>query len=222
VAALHAIGIPAPYSHQARAIAASLAGDDVVLTTPTASGKTLCFNAPVLDAILADASARALFLFPTKALSADQYANLHALIERLDVPIRTYTFDGDTPQDARRAVRDHGQIVITNPDMLHAAVLPQHTKWSKLFENLRYIVIDELHTYRGVFGSHMAHVLRRLLRIAAFHGARPQIIACSATIQNPVELAERLTGRTFTLVAESGAPQGEHHYVAYNPASASA
>jgi DEAD/DEAH box helicase domain-containing protein len=217
LAALRAVGVAAPYSHQAEAIEHALAGHDVVLTTPTASGKTLCFNAPVLNAILDDPSARALFLFPTKALSADQYANLHGLIERLDVPVRTFTFDGDTPQDARRAVRDHGQIVITNPDMLHAAVLPQHTKWSKLFENLRYVVIDELHTYRGVFGSHMAHVLRRLLRIAAFHGARPQIIACSATIRNPVELAERLTGRTFRLVAESGAPQGEHHYVAYNP-----
>jgi len=194
-----------------------LSGRDTVLTTPTASGKSLCFNAPVLHAIMDDPAARALYLFPTKALSADQYAGLHALIEKLDVPIKTFTFDGDTPQDARKAVRDHGQIVITNPDMLHAAVLPQHTKWSKLFENLKYIVVDELHTYRGVFGSHMAHVLRRLLRIAAFHGASPRIIACSATIRNPVELAGRLTGRDFNLVGESGAPRGEHHYVAYNP-----
>jgi DEAD/DEAH box helicase domain-containing protein len=217
VRALRANGVAAPYTHQARAIRSALAGHDTVLTTPTASGKTLCFNAPVLDAILREPAARALYLFPTKALSADQYAGLHGLIERLDVPIRTFTFDGDTPQDARRAVRDHGQIVITNPDMLHTAVLPQHTRWSKLFENLRFIVLDELHTYRGIFGSHMAHVLRRLLRIAAFHGARPQIIACSATIRNPLELAERLTGRHFQLVAESGAPTGEHHYVAYNP-----
>jgi DEAD/DEAH box helicase domain-containing protein len=217
VAALAAVGVDRPYTHQADAIAHALAGHDVVLTTPTASGKSLCFNAPVLHAILDDPAARALYLFPTKALSADQYASLHALIERLDVPIRTFTFDGDTPQDARKAVRDHGQIVITNPDMLHAAVLPQHTRWSKLFENLRYIVIDELHTYRGVFGSHMAHVLRRLLRIAAFHGATPRIIACSATIRNPMELANRLCGRHFHLVGESGAPRGEHHYVAYNP-----
>lgn len=219
-------GIESPYAHQARAISLLRSGKNVVLSTPTASGKTLCFNVPVLESILAAPDTRALYLFPTKSLAQDQYTNLHALITELsgcappgtDAPsIRTYTFDGDTPNDARRAVRDHGHIVITNPDMLHAAVLPQHAKWSKLFENLRWIVIDELHTYRGVFGSHVAHLLRRLIRIARFHGSSPRIVACSATIANPVELAETLIGLPFELVDESTGPSGERHLVTYNP-----
>jgi DEAD/DEAH box helicase domain-containing protein len=210
-------GIGRPYLHQAEAIAHAREGRNVVLATPTASGKTLCFNVPVIESILARPDTRALYLFPTKSLAQDQYTGLHELITALDAPIGTYTFDGDTPNDARRAVRDHGHIIITNPDMLHAAVLPQHTRWSKLFENLRWIIIDELHTYRGVFGSHVAHLLRRLLRIARFHGSRPQIIACSATIANPLELAEHLTGERFELVDRTTGPRGESHLVTYNP-----
>lgn len=216
-AALVARGIVRPYTHQAEAIAHARAGRNVVLATPTASGKTLCFNVPVLDHALREPDARALYLFPTKALAQDQYAGLHALIEAAGAPVKTYTFDGDTPEDARRAVRDHGQVVITNPDMLHAAILPQHTKWTKLFENLRWVIIDELHSYRGVFGSHIAHLLGRLRRIARFHGSDPRFIACSATIANPVDLAERLVGLPFELVSEAGSPTGEHHLVTYNP-----
>lgn len=216
-AALVARQIVRPYTHQAEAIDLARAGRNVVLATPTASGKTLCFNVPVLDHALREPDARALYLFPTKALAQDQYAGLHALIEAAGAPIKTYTFDGDTPEDARRAVRDHGQVVITNPDMLHAAILPQHTKWTKLFENLRWVVIDELHSYRGVFGSHIAHLLGRLRRIARFHGSDPRFIACSATIANPVDLAERLVGLPFELVSEAGSPTGEHHLVTYNP-----
>ncbi|MGM0577587.1 MAG: DEAD/DEAH box helicase [Myxococcota bacterium] len=215
--ALRRRGIERPYRHQARAIEATLAGHHVVLTTPTASGKTLCYNAPVLDRILREPDARALYVFPTKALSQDQYTGLHGLIEAVGEDIGTHTFDGDTPPDARRAVRDHGQVVITNPDMLHAGILPQHTKWLKLFENLRYVVIDELHTYRGIFGSHVSHVLRRLRRICNFYGSDPQFVCCSATIANPMQLAKTLTGLDFTPVERSGAPVGEHHLVCYNP-----
>jgi DEAD/DEAH box helicase domain-containing protein len=215
--ALRRLGIERPYTHQARALALLRAGRDVVLTTPTASGKTLCYNVPVLERLLQEPEARALYLFPTKALSQDQYAGLHRLIEATGESIGTFTFDGDTHPDARRAVRDQGRIVITNPDMLHAGILPQHTRWLKLFENLRYVVIDELHTYRGVFGSHVANLLRRLRRVAAFHGTRPQFVCCSATIANPRELARGLTGLDHELVDESGAPRGEHHVVAYNP-----
>ncbi|MCC6621132.1 MAG: DEAD/DEAH box helicase [Deltaproteobacteria bacterium] len=225
VAALRARGIDRPYAHQAEAIATIRQGRDLVLTTPTASGKTLCFNVPVLDRILREPAARALYLFPTKALSADQYAGLHGLVDRIEgADIKTYTFDGDTPSDARRSVRDHGHIVITNPDMLHAAVLPQHTKWTKLFENLRYVVIDELHTYRGIFGSNVAQLLRRLVRVCRFHGSDPRFIACSATIDNPLDLARRLIGdradgspRDLHLIDRSDAPRAEHHHVAYNP-----
>ena len=166
-----------------------LAGRDVVVVTPTASGKTMCYNLPVLHAILQNQDARALYLFPTKALSADQVSELYELIELMGVDIKTYTYDGDTPGAARRAIRQAGHIVVTNPDMLHSGILPHHTKWVKLFENLRYIVIDEIHSYRGVFGSNLANVLRRLLRLCEFYGSKPQFILCSATIANPKELA---------------------------------
>ncbi len=215
--ALRKRNIGAPYTHQAEAIDHARAGRNVVLATPTASGKTLCFNVPVLDRALREPDARALYIFPTKALAQDQYAGLYELVEAAGADIKTYTFDGDTPEDARRAVRDHGQIVITNPDMLHAAILPQHTKWTKLFENLKWVVIDELHSYRGVFGSHIAHLVGRLRRIARFHGSSPTFITCSATIANPIELAEKLVGLPFELVNEPGSPTGEHHLVAYNP-----
>ena len=210
-------GVHQLYRHQAHAIREVLAGRDVVVVTPTASGKTMCYSLPVLSAILQNDDARALYLFPTKALSADQVSELYELIEAMGVDIKTYTYDGDTPGAARKAVRQAGHIVVTNPDMLHSGILPHHTKWVKLFENLRYIVIDEIHTYRGVFGSNLANVLRRLLRLCDFYGSHPQFILCSATIANPKELAETLTGRKVSLVDDNGAPMGVRHFVFYNP-----
>lgn len=205
------------YSHQASAISEVEKGKDVVVVTPTASGKTLCYNVPVLNAILKDPESRAIFLFPTKALSQDQSSELHELITEAGVDIKTYTYDGDTPQTARRAIRQAGHIVVTNPDMLHSGILPHHTKWTKLFENLKYIVIDEVHHYRGVFGSHLANVLRRLKRICDFYGAKPQFICCSATIANPDDLASRITGRDITLINNNGSPSGKKHFIFYNP-----
>ena len=210
-------GIERLYTHQAQALAEAAAGRNVCVVTPTASGKTLCYNLPVLNAILQNPDARALYLFPTKALSADQVAELYELITALDVDIKTYTYDGDTPAAARRAVRQAGHVVVTNPDMLHSGILPHHTKWVKLFENLRYVVIDEIHAYRGVFGSNLANVIRRLKRVCAFYGSHPQFICCSATIQNPAELARLLTGETFSLIDQSGAASGEKHLIFYNP-----
>ena len=210
-------GIRQLYSHQAHALRETAAGKDVVVVTPTASGKTMCYNLPVLSAILENDDARALYLFPTKALSADQVSELYELIEAMGADIKTYTYDGDTPATARKAVRQAGHIVVTNPDMLHSGILPHHTKWVKLFENLRYIVIDEIHTYRGVFGSNLANVLRRLMRLCAFYGSHPQFILCSATIANPGELAETLIGRPVTLIDDNGAPMGRRHFVFYNP-----
>ena len=217
VATLQRRGIAAPYIHQSRAIEAALAGRDFVVVTPTASGKTLCYNVPVLDSIMKDESARALYLFPTKALSSDQVAELYSMIEDMGAPIKAYTYDGDTPAAARTAIRQAGHVVVTNPDMLHQGILPNHAKWVKLFENLRYVVIDEIHAYRGVFGSNLANVLRRLKRICAFYGAHPTFICCSATIRNPKELAETMTGREVLLIDENGAPAGERHVVFYNP-----
>ncbi len=214
---LHERGIDRPYIHQSCAIAAALSGQDFVVVTPTASGKTLCYNVPVLDSILKDESARALYLFPTKALSSDQVAELYSMIERIGADVKAYTYDGDTPASARSAIRQAGHVVVTNPDMLHQGILPHHAKWVKLFENLRYVVIDEIHAYRGVFGSNLANVLRRLSRICAFYGSNPTFICCSATIQNPKELAETMTGREMLLIDENGAPAGERHVVFYNP-----
>ncbi len=217
VDALRRRGINRPYVHQVQAIEAAVAGHDLVVVTPTASGKTLCYNVPVLNAILKDESARALYLFPTKALSSDQAAELYALIEEMDCPIKAYTYDGDTPAAARTAIRQAGHVVVTNPDMLHQGILPHHVKWIKLFENLRYVVIDEIHAYRGVFGSNLANVIRRLKRICAFYGSNPTFICCSATIQNPKELAEEMIGRPVMLVDDNGAPAGERNIVFYNP-----
>ena len=205
------------YTHQREAVDLVHAGRNVVVGTPTASGKTLCYNLPVLDAMLRDPSARALYLFPTKALSMDQLVELAGLAELLDPGLVANTYDGDTPADVRRKIRRGGNVVITNPDMLHTGILPHHTKWLTLFENLRYVVIDELHTYRGVFGSHMANVIRRLKRIAGHYGSKPVFILSSATIANPKELAERLIEEEVELVDSSGAPTAQKHFILYNP-----
>jgi DEAD/DEAH box helicase domain-containing protein len=214
-------GIEQPYIHQAEAIEHAMAHRNVVVTTPTASGKTLCYNVPVLSTILRNPSARALYLFPTKALAQDQLAELHDLAERLShaIPdgVAVSTYDGDTPQDARRAIRGRAHVVLTNPDMMHSGILPHHPRWAKLFENLQYVVIDELHAYRGVFGSHLTNVLRRLRRICAHYGSQPTFICSSATIANPRELAESLVEAPFELVQESGAPQGEKFFLFVNP-----
>jgi DEAD/DEAH box helicase domain-containing protein len=215
--ALAARGISQLYTHQAEATGLVLARKDIVVVTPTASGKTLCYNLPVLQAMLKDPEARALYLFPTKALAQDQLAELHGMITELKVDLKTYTYDGDTPVSARQAIRQAGHIVVTNPDMLHTGVLPHHTRWVKLFANLRFVVIDELHAYRGVFGSHLANVLRRLWRVCTFYNSYPVVICCSATIANPKELAERLTGRPITLVDDNGAPRGPKRLLFYNP-----
>ena len=185
-------GVVQLYSHQAEAAERIRRGKNTVVVTPTASGKTLCYNLPILNAILENPDTRALYLFPTKALAQDQLAELQDLGKRLGESFGVFTYDGDTPSDARRSVRQQGHVVLTNPDMLHSGILPHHTKWTRIFENLRYVVIDELHTYRGVFGSHPANVLRRLKRIARFYGQQPQFICSSATISNPGELARRL------------------------------
>jgi DEAD/DEAH box helicase domain-containing protein len=228
--ALRSHGISHLYTHQAEAIGHVLHRRNVVVITPTASGKTLCYNGPVLNAILQDPSARAMYLFPTKALAQDQLAELHSLCEALSTlgsekdsagqgptDIGVFTYDGDTPQDARRAIRARAHIVLTNPDMVHSGILPHHPRWAKLFENLQYVVIDELHAYRGVFGSHLCNVLRRLRRICRHYGSDPVFICSSATIANPRELAERLTESPFELVDKSGAPRGEKFFVFVNP-----
>ncbi len=210
-------GIRRLYTHQAEAAEAVHAGKNVVIVTPTASGKTLCYNLPVLNATLEDSDSRALYLFPTKALAQDQLAELHDLNVRLDNRFGVFTYDGDTPADARRSIREKGHIVLTNPDMLHTGILPHHTRWTRLFENLRYIVLDELHTYRGVFGSHLCNVLRRLRRIAHFYGRDPQFICCSATIANPGDLASRLLESQVEVLNANGAPAAEKTFVFYNP-----
>ncbi len=209
-------GIEQLYSHQARVWELVDKGQHVVVVTPTASGKTLCYNLPVLQALLQSPDARVLYLFPTKALAQDQLAELEALARSLP-GLRMFTYDGDTPQDARRAVRARANLVLTNPDMLHSGILPHHTKWLNLFQNLRYVIIDELHAFRGVFGSHLANVMRRLKRICAHYGSSPQFIMASATIANPRELAERLIGEGVEEIAESGAPAGEKVFLCYNP-----
>jgi len=219
--ALAARGIEQLYTHQAAAFEHVLARRNVVTITPTASGKTLCYNGPVLDAILKDPSTRALYLFPTKALAQDQLAELHALTELATShggpEIGVFTYDGDTPSDARRAIRGKAHVVLSNPDMLHAGILPHHPRWAKLFESLKFVIIDELHAYRGVFGSHLSNIVRRLQRVCRHYGSDPVFICSSATIANPRELAEGLTGRPFELVAQSGAPRGEKFFLFVNP-----
>ncbi len=217
VNALKSRGIEALYSHQSEAVSFALAGEDCVIATPTASGKTLCYNLPVLHAVLRDPLSRALYLFPTKALAQDQLAELGELSSFADGKIHGFVYDGDTEPVKRRAARTEGHVVITNPDMLNSGILPHHTKWSDYFQNLKYIVIDELHTYRGVFGSHLANLLCRLARVCDFYGSRPVFICCSATIANPAEHAEALTGRKMRLITESGAPASERELIIYNP-----
>jgi DEAD/DEAH box helicase domain-containing protein len=217
VSAYKAKGVRQPYSHQAAAAQAVHDGKNVVIVTPTASGKTLCYNLPVLNAILEDTDTRAIYLFPTKALAQDQLTELHDLNEPLANRFGVFTYDGDTPSDARKAIREKGHLVLTNPDMLHTGILPHHARWTRLFENLRYIVIDELHTYRGVFGSHLCNVLRRLRRIARFYGREPQFVCSSATIANPGDLASRLIEKDVDVLSANGAPAAEKIFVFYNP-----
>lgn len=217
VSAYTAKGVARLYAHQAATAAAVHAGKNVAIVTPTASGKTLGYNLPVLNAILENPDTRALYLFPTKALAQDQLAELYDMNQRLDHCFGVFTYDGDTPADARKAIREKGHVVLTNPDMLHTGILPHHTRWTRLFENLRYIVLDELHTYRGVFGSHLSNVLRRLRRIARFYGREPQFICCSATIANPGELASRLLESEVEIIDSNGAPAAEKTLVFYNP-----
>lgn len=217
VSILGKLGIEKLYIHQEEAYQRIRNNKNVVVVTPTASGKTLCYNLPVLQTILEQHESRALYLFPTKALSQDQVVELQDIVTLLESDIKTYTFDGDTPADARRAIRTSGHIVVTNPDMLHQGILPHHTRWVKLFENLKFVVIDEIHHYRGVFGSNLANVIRRLKRICNFYHSNPTFICCSATILNPKELAEKIVEEPFQLIDTNGAPRGEKHFIFYNP-----
>jgi DEAD/DEAH box helicase domain-containing protein len=218
VTALAGRGIQRLYSHQADAYRAVRQGRHLVVVTPTASGKTLCYNLPVLQRLLEDPQRRALYLFPTKALAQDQLAELSALKHGLPIELRADTYDGDTPPGRRTAIREGGHVVMTNPDMLHAGLLPHHTRWRRLFSSLDFVVIDELHTYRGLFGSQVANVIRRLKRICAFYGSSPVFICASATIANPLELAKRLLEEeNVELVERNGAPRGERRLIFYNP-----
>ncbi|MDR9795525.1 DEAD/DEAH box helicase [Aeribacillus pallidus] len=210
-------GIEQLYSHQKEAFELALNHHNIVAVTPTASGKTLCYNLPVLNAILKNNNTRALYLFPTKALAQDQKSELNEWIEGIKTEINCYTYDGDTSPTIRQKIRKAGHIVMTNPDMLHSGILPHHTKWVSLFENLKYVVIDELHTYRGVFGSHVANVIRRLKRICRFYGSDVQFICTSATIANPLEFAETLIGEKAVLIDRNGAPRSKKHFIFYNP-----
>ncbi|MGG4168436.1 DEAD/DEAH box helicase [Rossellomorea vietnamensis] len=215
--ALHKRGMEKLYTHQHSAFQLAMEGKSFTAVTPTASGKTLCYNLPVLQTILNNPDSRALYIFPTKALAQDQKSELNEIIAEAEVSINSYTYDGDTSANIRQKVRKAGHIVITNPDMLHSAILPHHTKWVSLFENLKYVIIDELHIYRGVFGSHVSNVIRRLKRICEFYGASPVFICTSATIANPKELAEQLTGTEMNLIENNGAPSAKKHFVFYNP-----
>jgi len=215
-AALRSRGVSQLYAHQREAWDAAQRGEHLVVATPTASGKSLCYTLPVVAAAMTR-QAKALYLFPTKALAQDQVAELIELNRAGDLGLRAATFDGDTPGDQRQAIRLNGDIVVSNPDMLHQGILPHHTKWAQFFENLQYVVIDEIHSYRGVFGSHLANVLRRLRRVCAFYGAKPQFILCSATIGNPKDHAEALLEADVTAITDSGAPTGDKHVLLWNP-----
>ena len=222
-ACLESLGISALYSHQAKALNAILAGRNVMIATPSASGKTLCYQLATLNAILHDKDSRALYIFPTKALAQDQLRSLRQILSEAKeltqvlIPGAVATFDGDTPRDARANIRKQARIVLTNPDMLHLGILPNHQSWSRLFRKLKYVVIDETHIYRGVFGSHIASVLRRLRRLCASYGSSPQFICCSATIANPGEHAQNLVGLPFEAIVEDGSPHGEKYFTFWNP-----
>jgi DEAD/DEAH box helicase domain-containing protein len=215
--ALRQRGLEQLYVHQTHAIAATLRGEDVAVVTAAASGKTLCYNVPVLNAMLRDRGARALYLFPTKALAQDQLAAWQQLSAGLLPPTMASTYDGDTPPSERPRIRQTANVLITNPDMLHIGILPHHTRWQALFAGLKYIVVDEMHTYRGIFGSHVANLLRRLQRVCTFYGSHPTFICCSATIANPQQMARQLIGRPVTLVDDDASPRGERHFILYNP-----
>ncbi|MFW6214577.1 MAG: DEAD/DEAH box helicase [Alkalispirochaetaceae bacterium] len=210
-------GIERLYTHQAEAYRTVREGKNLVIVTPTASGKTLSYNLPVLQGISEDPETRALYLFPTKALSQDQQSELNETVLSGDLKVKVATFDGDTPSSLRVSARETGQIVISNPDMLHSGILPNHPKWIRFFKQLRYVVIDEVHTYRGVFGAHMTNLLRRLKRVIRFYGNDPVFILCSATIGNPKALAEAILEGPVELIDRNGAPRGEKHFVLYNP-----
>jgi DEAD/DEAH box helicase domain-containing protein len=219
---LIASGIHTLYSHQLEAWTYARAHENIILATGTASGKTLAYNLPAFASLLQDPNARALYLFPTKALAQDQFSNLQSLLTNLQLPITDLLpsaaiYDGDTPQKDRSAIRKNARIVLSNPDMLHTGILPHHTNWSDFFTYLRFVVIDETHTYRGVFGSHVANVIRRLKRVANFYGARPQFILASATIGNPKELAEHLIEESVHLIDNDGSARGPRHFIIYNP-----
>ena len=216
-AALRARGVERLFTHQERAYRAAREGRHTVVATPTASGKSLCYNLPVAQRLALEPGARALYLFPTRALARDQELNLRELLRAAKLPSAAVTYDGDTPADARRAARESANVIITNPDMLHAGILPHHANWSRLFASLRYVVIDEMHVYAGVFGAHVANVLRRLRRVARFHGADPVFLCASATVGNPEAHARRLLGLPVEGVTRSGAPAGPRHLVVVNP-----
>jgi DEAD/DEAH box helicase domain-containing protein len=224
---LRARGIEALYTHQARAISALREGRDVVLATPTASGKSLVYSLPALEACLANPEARALLLFPLRALEQDQRKKLAADIEALALPAgvprpRIAIYDGDTPAGERKKLRrDPPQLLITTPDMLHLGLLPYHESWAAFFRGLRLVVLDELHTYRGVFGGHVAQVMRRLDRVARHHGSAPRVVCASATIANPGEHAANVTGRRFEVVEADGAQRAERHVLLLNPGGSS-
>ncbi len=210
-------GIKKLYTHQKICYETARSGKDLVVVTPTASGKTLCYNLPVLQTLMESEDSRALYLFPTKALSQDQQSSLNEIVVDGNLPIKVCTYDGDTPGSLRISARKSGKIIISNPDMLHSGILPNHPKWIEFFKSLKYIVLDEVHTYRGVFGSHMTNLVRRIKRIAQFYGSDPIFICCSATIGNPRELAEQILGKEVVLIDENGAPSGEKHIILYNP-----
>ncbi len=215
--ALSSRGITRLYSHQVETFRAVRSGKSVVLVSPTASGKTLSYNLPVLQTLLENPEAKALYLFPTKALSQDQQSELNETVLGGEIPVKIFTYDGDTPSSIRISAREEGRIIITNPDMLHTGILPNHPKWIKVLSGLKFVVIDEMHSYRGVFGSHMTNVIRRLKRIAAFYGTNPVFICCSATIGNPHQLAAKILEQDVELIDRNGSPSGERHFVLYNP-----
>jgi DEAD/DEAH box helicase domain-containing protein len=211
-----AIGVPALYTHQREAWDAAARGEHLIVTTGTASGKTLAFNLPVLDALARDPKSRVLYLYPTKALAQDQYRSLRQLGSHLP-RFRPAIYDGDTPTEQRRLIRESANAILSNPDLVHVGLLPHHDRWGDVLANLRFVVVDEAHVYRGVFGSHVANVLRRLRRLARIYGAEPQFLLASATISNPGELGRQLLGLPVTVIGEDAAPRAERTIVPLEP-----